>query len=138
MADNLTPEQRKKAMSSVRQQNTKPEIIVRSILHRLGFRFRKNVSSLKGKPDVVLPKYKTIIFVHGCFWHQHLGCKKSRRPATNSEFWNAKLDKNMKRDEQTETELKKQGWNVLTVWDCEIKDKDSLIQKLKTSLRESK
>ena len=135
MADNLTPEQRKRAMSSVRQQNTKPEIIVRSILHRLGFRFRKNVSSIIGKPDIVLPKYKTIIFVHGCFWHQHQGCKKSRRPTTNVDFWNTKLNKNMERDVQTETELKKQGWNVVTVWDCEIKDKDLLIQTLKTSLK---
>jgi DNA mismatch endonuclease, patch repair protein len=134
MADNLTPEQRKKAMSSVQQQNTKPEKIVRSLLHRLGFRFRKNVSSLMGKPDIVLPKYKTIIFVHGCFWHQHTECKKSRRPTTNIEFWNQKLDKNIKRDKETETELRNLGWKILTVWDCELKDKNLLIQKLKNSL----
>lgn len=135
MADNLTPAQRKKAMSSVQQQNTKPEIIVRSILHRLGFKFRKNVSSIVGKPDIVLPKYKTIIFVHGCFWHQHKGCKKSRRPKTNIDFWNIKLDKNIERDKKTEIELKKKGWSILIIWDCEVKDKDLLIQKLKTSLK---
>jgi len=134
MVDNLTIEQRKRAMSRVQQQNTKPEKIVRSLLHRLGFRFRKNVSSLLGKPDIVLPKYKTIIFVHGCFWHQHTGCRKSRRPTTNVEFWNEKLDKNTKRDKQTEAELKNLGWNILTVWDCEIKDKELLIEKLKNSL----
>lgn len=134
MVDNLTIEQRKRAMSSVQQQNTKPEKIVRSLLHRSGFRFRKNVSSILGKPDIVLPKYKTIIFVHGCFWHQHAGCRKSRRPTTNIEFWNTKLDKNMKRDKQTETELKNLGWNILTVWDCEIKDEELLIEKLKNSL----
>jgi len=91
MPDNLTKEQRKKAMSSVRQQDTKPEKLVRSILHRLGFRFRKNVSSIAGKPDIVLPKYKTIIFVHGCFWHQHKNCRKAARPTSNTKFWNTKL-----------------------------------------------
>lgn len=134
MADNLTPEQRKRTMSRVKQQDTKPEKIVRSLLHRLGFRFRKNVPSLIGKPDIVLPKYKTIIFVHGCFWHQHAGCRKSRRPTTNIEFWDEKLDKNIKRDIQTEAELKKLGWKILTVWDCEIKGKEILIEKLEKSL----
>lgn len=134
MPDNLTKEQRKKAMSSVRQQDTKPEKLVRSILHKLGFRFRKNVSSLAGKPDIVLPKYKTIIFVHGCFWHQHKDCQKANRPTSNIEFWNNKLDKNIKRDKQTEAELKGLGWKVIVVWTYEMKDKELLIEKLKTSL----
>ncbi len=134
MPDNLTTEQRKKAMSSVRQQDTKPEKLVRSILHRLGFRFRKNVSSIAGKPDIVLPKYKTIIFVHGCFWHQHKNCRKAARPTSNIEFWNTKLDKNVKRDKQTVKELKSLGWKVVTVWTCEMKDKELLIEKLKSSL----
>jgi len=134
MPDNLTSEQRKRAMSSVRQQDTKPEKLVRSILHRLGFRFRKNVSSIAGKPDIVLPKYKTIIFVHGCFWHQHKNCRKAARPTSNTEFWNTKLDKNVKRDKQTVKELKSLGWKVLTVWTCEMKDKELLIEKLKNSL----
>lgn len=137
MADNLTPQQRKRAMSRVQQQNTKPEKIVCSILHRLGFRFRKNVSSLIGKPDIVLPKYKTIIFVHGCFWHQHAGCRKSRRPTTNIEFWNEKLDRNMERDKQTEAKLKSSDWNILIVWDCEIRDKELLIEKLESSLKKN-
>ena len=134
MPDNLTKEQRKKAMSSVQQQDTKPEKLVRSILHTLGFRFRKNVSSIVGKPDIVLPKYKTIIFVHGCFWHQHKDCRKAARPASNIEFWNTKLDKNVKRDEQVLRELKSIGWNVLIVWTCEIKDKESLMEKLRDLL----
>ena len=137
MPDNLTTEQRKKAMSSVRQQDTKPEKLVRSILHRLGFRFRKNVSSIAGKPDIVLPKYKTIIFVHGCFWHQHENCRKAARPTSNTEFWNTKLDKNVKRDKQTVKELKSLGWNVLTVWTCEMRDKELLIEKLKIHLSPS-
>lgn len=134
MPDNLTKEQRKKAMSSVRQKDTKPEKTVRSILHKLGFRFRKNVTSIVGKPDIVLPKYKTIIFVHGCFWHQHKNCRKANRPTSNVEFWNNKLDKNIERDKQNLKELKSLGWKIITVWTCEIKDKESLIAKLKNSL----
>ena len=134
MPDNLSPEHRKKAMSSIRQKDTKPEKLVRSILHKSGFRFRKNVSSIVGKPDIVLPKYKTIIFVHGCFWHQHEDCRKAARPTSNIEFWNTKLDKNVSRDKQTIKELKSLGWKVLTVWTCEIKDKELLIEKLKNSL----
>lgn len=133
MPDNLSPEHRKKAMSNVRQKDTKPEKTVRSILHRLGFRFRKNVSSIAGKPDIVLPKYKTIIFVHGCFWHQHKNCRKAARPTSNIEFWNTKLEKNVKRDKQTLKELKSLGWKVLTIWTCEMKDKELLIEKLKIS-----
>ncbi len=134
MPDNLTKEQRKKAMSSVRQKDTKPEKIVRSILHKLGFRFRKNVSSIVGKPDIVLPKYKTIILVHGCFWHQHENCRKANRPTSNVEFWNNKLDKNIERDKQNLKELKSVGWKVITIWTCEIKDEESLIAKLNNSL----
>lgn len=134
MPDNLTAEQRKKAMSSVRQQDTKPEKLVRSILHKLGFRFRKNVSSIAGKPDIVLPKYKTIIFVHGCFWHQHKDCRKAARPTSNIEFWNTKLDKNVARDKQTLKELKSLGWKVLTIWTCEMKDKELLTEELKSSI----
>lgn len=107
MPDNLTKEQRRKAMSSVRQEDTKPEKLVRSILHKLGFRFRKNVSSIIGKPDIVLPKYKTIIFVHGCFWHQHKDCRKANRPTSNTEFWNNKLDKNLKRNKTDQSGIKK-------------------------------
>jgi DNA mismatch endonuclease (patch repair protein) len=134
MSDWMTVAQRKKTMSSVPQKDTKPEKSVRSILHKLGFRFRKNVSSIPGKPDIVLPKYKTVIFVHGCFWHQHYNCRKSTRPTSNIEFWNAKLDKNISRDLQVLEELKNLGWKVLVIWTCEIKDKELLTAKLKRFL----
>ena len=130
MVDNLTSEQRKKAMSHVQQINTKPEKQVRSFLHRLGFRFRKNVSSLPGKPDIVLLKYKTVIFVHGCFWHQHEGCRKARRPTSNVEFWNTKLDKNVKRDIKNIELLKETGWKVVVVWECELKNIETLTENL--------
>lgn len=126
MADNLTKEQRKKAMSRVRQRDTKPEKIVRSLLHRAGFRFRKNVSSLAGKPDIVLPKYKTVVFVHGCFWHQHENCRKAARPASNSGFWNAKLDKNVARDKENIRQLKEAGWKIITVWECELSNVEKI------------
>ncbi|SEP46971.1 T/G mismatch-specific endonuclease [Propionispora vibrioides] len=112
-------------MSRVKVKNTAPEIKLRSILHRHGFRFRLNRSDLPGKPDIVLPKYKTVIFVHGCFWHGHY-CKRGKRPKTNEEFWNKKIDGNIKRDELNIKRLEELGWRVLVVWECEIKDKDLL------------
>lgn len=134
MSDWMTVAQRKKTMSRVPQKDTKPEKLVRSVLHKLGFRFRKNVSSIVGKPDIVLPKYKTVIFVHGCFWHQHNNCRKAARPTSNIEFWNAKLDKNIGRDLQVLKELRNLEWRVLIVWTCEIKDKELLTAKLKDFL----
>lgn len=131
MPDNLTKEQRKNVMSSVKQRHTKPEIAIRKLLHRYGFRFRLHNKKLPGTPDIVLPKYKAVIFVHGCFWHQHEGCRKARRPTSNVEFWNEKLDRNAERDTRKESELKNLGWKVLIIWDCEIKDGDSLIEKIK-------
>lgn len=135
MADTLTPEQRKRAMSNVRQKNTEPEKFVCSLLHRLGYRFRKNVSSLPSKPDIVLPKYKTVIFVHGCFWHQHRDCRKANRPTSNIEFWNAKLDKNIKRDKENIKSLKKSGWRVLIVWECELRNIENLTKRLLRNLK---
>jgi DNA mismatch endonuclease, patch repair protein len=134
MADIVSRSKRKEMMSSVKQRHTKPEIAVRKLLHRLGYRFRLHSKKLPGTPDIVLPKYKAVIFVHGCFWHQHEGCRKSRRPTSNVEFWNEKLDKNIERDERKESELKNAGWKVLTVWDCEIKDENLLIEKIKKFL----
>ena len=131
MADNLTAEQRKKNMTAIKSRHTKPEIIVRSLLHRLGFRFRLHDKKLPGKPDIILPKYKTVIFVHGCFWHQHKGCKRSTIPKSNTDYWIPKLTGNVKRDVQHKADLKKIGWNVATVWECETKDADKLEKKLK-------
>lgn len=130
MADRITPKQRSRTMSKVKNKDTGIEIRIRSELHKKGFRFRKNVSNLPGTPDIVLPKYKTVIFVHGCFWHQHDGCPKSGRPKSNIEFWNDKLDKNVDRDGRNIETLKSMGWKVLLVWECELKDTENLIEKL--------
>ncbi|MEA3231380.1 MAG: very short patch repair endonuclease [Thermodesulfobacteriota bacterium] len=117
-------------MSRVSGRNTKPEIVVRSLLHNLGYRFRLHRKDLQGKPDIELPKHKKIIFVHGCFWHGHAGCLRSKRPSTNKKFWCEKLDKNIERDKETVDALRKLGWNVLIIWTCEVKDKDKLKTKL--------
>jgi DNA mismatch endonuclease (patch repair protein) len=124
MVDIFSKEKRSQIMSKVSGKETKPEILVRKLLFSKGFRYRKNVKSLPGNPDIVLPKYKTVIFVHGCFWHQHEGCRKSIRPTTKIEFWNEKLDKNIVRDTTNVEHLTKAGWKVLTVWECQLKKKD--------------
>ena len=122
-------------MSRIKGKDTKPEILVRSILHRLGYRFRKNVAELPGKPDIVLPKYKTIIFVHGCFWHQHKGCRKCKIPKNKVEFWTAKLVGNVERDKIHFKKLKKIGWHVLIIWECEIKNLNKLEKRLQNFLK---
>ena len=124
--DSLTKEKRSWNMSRVRSQDTKPEIIVRSFLHRNGFRFRLHVKNLPGHPDIVLPKYKTIIEVRGCYWHRHAGCKKTTTPSTNAEFWQRKFSENVARDQRTEQELRKLGWNVIIVWECKLNNKNNL------------
>lgn len=123
-------------MSRIKSANTKPEIVVRSLLHRLGFRFRKNVKTLAGKPDIVLKKHNAIIFVHGCFWHRHEGCKRSNIPKSNQDYWKPKLERNVLRDAEHEAELTAKGWRVLKVWECEIKDLETLTRKLKEFLSE--
>lgn len=130
MTDSEAAAKLKYKMSRIKGKDTKPEIIVRSMLHRVGFRFRKNVESLPGKPDIVLPKYKTIIFVHGCFWHQHKGCAKCKIPKSKVEFWTEKLGKNVTRDLKHKRDLKKLDWTVLYVWECELKDEESLAKRL--------
>lgn len=134
MADKISPEHRSWNMSRVRSKETKPEKRVRSLLHGLGFRFRKNVRSLPGVPDIVLPKYKTVIFVHGCFWHQHKGCVKSHIPKSNIEFWTAKLGRNADRDKQHAKNLKAAGWRVIIVWECQMKDLPALAEKLEKKI----
>lgn len=119
--DTVDPKKRSEMMSHIRSKNTKPELLIRSLLHRSGFRFRIHRRDLPGCPDIVLPKYKTIIFVHGCFWHQHPGCRKATIPETNRDFWTEKLAKNTTRDFLICNELKKQGWKTIIVWQCELK-----------------
>lgn len=132
MADIFTKRKRSQIMASISGKETKPEISVRSFLFRQGFRFRKNVKTLIGKPDIVLPKHRTIIFIHGCFWHGH-NCMRGTKPTSNIEFWNSKIQGNIDRDKKTISQLKKNSWRVLTIWDCDLKNKerfDSSMKKL--------
>ncbi len=121
MADVHTPEKRSYNMSRIRGKDTKPEEIVRKYLFSQGFRYRKNDARLPGKPDIVLPKYKTVIFVNGCFWHGHEGCKYFVWPKNNEEFWRTKITGNIQRDEKNYAFLAQLGWKVLVVWECELK-----------------
>lgn len=120
--DTISPEKRSWTMAQVKGRDTKPEKAVRSLLHRLGYRFRLQRADLPGKPDIVLHKYRTVIFVHGCFWHRHTGCKRASMPSTNSDYWNCKFERNIARDAQTKIALEDDGWRVLVVWECELKN----------------
>ena len=121
MADVHSPETRSFNMSQIKGKNTKPEELVRRYLFSHRFRYRKNVSTLPGKPDIVLPKYKTCIFVNGCFWHKHEGCRYFVWPKNNAKFWEAKINGNAERDLRQQNELQAIGWNVIVVWKCELK-----------------
>ena len=120
MADNLTPEKRSWNMSRIKGKDTSIEVKVRQFLFKNGFRFRKNVKTLPGKPDIVLPKYKAVVFVHGCFWHRHEGCKEATMPKTKTEYWQKKFEHNIYNDRQHEEELTNAGWRVFIVWECEV------------------
>ena len=136
--DNRSKEARSRNMSNIPSKNTKPEETVRKYLFSHGFRYRKNVSKLPGKPDVVLPKYKTVVFVNGCFWHGHEGCKYFVPPKTNTEFWYAKFQYNQERDARNYQKLRDLGWRILIVWECEIRHGDAdkrleqLVEEIKT------
>lgn len=133
--DKLTKEQRSINMSHIRGKNTSLEIAVRKRLFADGFRYRINVSNLPGKPDIVLPKYNTVIFVNGCFWHRH-NCKRATTPKTNTDYWMNKFEKNVQNDEKTYALLRNLGWHVIVVWECEIKfDFDKLISSVENELR---
>lgn len=110
-------------MSKISGKDTKPEILVRKFLFSKGFRYRKNDKRYPGKPDIVLPKYKTVVFIHGCFWHGH-NCKKANLPETNKDFWQNKISSTIKRDQITQSELNDMGWHVIVIWQCEIKNKE--------------
>lgn len=144
MADKFSKEKRSDIMSKITGKETKPEILVRRFLFAAGFRFRKNVVNLLGKPDIVLSKYNTIIFVHGCFWHGHT-CKRGKLPESNHEFWKQKIEKNIERDKQIIAQLEKDGWTVIIIWQCEIRNKEKcnmrlneLIDELKIDIKNEK
>jgi len=134
MTDIISSERRSANMRAVRSKHTKPEICVRQIVHKLGFRFRLHRKELPGKPDLAFIGKRKVIFVHGCFWHQHIGCKRATTPQTNSQFWRNKLAKNVKRDLEHTQCLKANGWKVLVVWGCETKDKFELSERLRSFL----
>ena len=128
--DTLTQQQRKRCMARIRSKNTTPELTVRKILTELGFRYRLHKKTLPGKPDIVLGKKRLIIFVNGCFWHQHLGCKRQTLPKTNTDYWQKKLKANVENQEWQIAELNKLKWNTLIIWECETKKPKELREKL--------
>ena len=136
--DNRSKESRSKNMSNIKSSGTKPEETVCKYLFSQGFRYRKNVRKLPGQPDIVLSKYRTVIFVNGCYWHGHEGCKYFVMPKTNTEFWKNKIEYNQCRDKENHRKLKKLGWKVLLIWECEIRhgDKDKALKELEKRLIE--
>lgn len=135
MADTFSKKKRGEIMRAVKASETSPEILVRKHLFSMGFRYRKNCASLPGKPDIVLPKHRTIIFVNGCFWHGHLNCDASSLPKSNIDYWKEKISKNRKRDVRNRRELRNLGWRVFVVWECNITEKK--LQKLAEQIYES-
>ena len=138
MADNHSKESRHLNMSHIRSKNSKPEELVRKYLFSRGFRYRKNVRTLPGCPDIVLPKYKTVVFVNGCFWHKH-DCPRFVWPSSNEEYWIPKITRNVERDQQNAKVLETMGWNVLVVWECELKKKvfADTMQRLEKDIKRS-
>lgn len=120
MTDFLSPKERSERMARIKGNNTRPEIALRKVLHSLGLRYRLNCGSLPGKPDLILPRYKTVVFVHGCFWHRHLNCSIATTPKTNTAFWVEKFEKNVARDNRVTSSLQALGWKVFIVWECEV------------------
>jgi DNA mismatch endonuclease, patch repair protein len=137
MADRFTTGQRSKMMAAVRSRDTIPERRARSIAHGLGFRFSLRRNDLPGRPDLVFPRLKAVIFVHGCFWHRHPGCSRSTSPATNRAFWEAKFRRNVSRDAETLAQLRASGWKTLVVWECELGKLNTLTRRISRFLRSS-
>jgi DNA mismatch endonuclease (patch repair protein) len=128
--DIVSPETRSRMMSGIRGKNTRPELVVRKAAHALGYRFRLHRNDLPGSPDLTFPSQNTVLFVHGCYWHRHEGCKYCYNPKSNVEFWSSKFNKNVARDERVREELEQRGWRVVTLWECETADMDGLRERL--------
>jgi DNA mismatch endonuclease (patch repair protein) len=120
MVDFLTPAQRSERMSRIRGKDSRPELALRRVLHRLGLRYRLHAKDMPGKPDIVFPRHKTVVFVHGCFWHRHIGCKIATTPKSNTPFWLEKFEKNVARDSRATATLRAKGWRVFVVWECDL------------------
>ena len=138
MVDFVSPQKRSKIMRGVKSNNTRPEVAVRKRLHALGYRFRLHRAGLPGRPDIILPRHNLVIMVHGCFWHQHVGCQECRIPSSNRDFWVAKLSRNKQRDAATARSLRRLGWKVRTIWECETRQPAKLETALKRALRETR
>ena len=134
MVDVFPPSKRSWIMSRVHGKDTKPELVVRSMLHRMGYRFRLHEKKLPGRPDIVLPRHRKVVFVHGCFWHGHKGCPRATIPETRREFWEKKLSGNIARDELNIRAVREQGWQALVVWECETREPTVLENKLRLFL----
>ncbi len=134
--DNLTERQRKFCMSRIRSKDTQPEKIVRQLLTQVGWRYRLHSAKLPGKPDIVISKIKSVIFINGCFWHQHKDCKRQVMPKTNVPYWRKKLKHNIEKQKKDIKELEKAGWRVIIIWECEVKNRKQLLNKLKNELKE--
>jgi DNA mismatch endonuclease (patch repair protein) len=132
--DSLSPERRSWNMSRIRGKDTRPERVVRSLLHSLGYRFRLNRKDIPGKPDIVLPKYRTAIYVHGCYWHRHEGCHLAYTPKSNLGFWSKKFARNVERDAEVSATLQPTGWKQIVVWECETRDEKTLAARLQREL----
>lgn len=132
--DTVSSAQRSRNMASVRTRNTGPELVVRRILHAEGFRFRLHRHDLPGKPDIILPKHRAIVLVHGCFWHAH-NCQRGKIPSSNTEFWTRKRLSNIERDQRQQQQLQSLGWRVIVVWECETKNRDELRRRLRQFLQ---
>lgn len=134
MMDRISREHRRWNMSRIRGRDTKPEIAVRSLLHRMGYRFRLHRADLPGRPDIVLPKYRAVIFVHGCFWHRHTGCRFAYTPKSRRKFWQQKFQGNRRRDRRSTTALARLGWRVLVIWECETRGAKTLAVRMRREL----
>jgi DNA mismatch endonuclease (patch repair protein) len=136
VVDTISAERRSWNMSRIAGSNTKPELLLRSGLHRAGYRFRLHAKDLPGKPDIVLRKYRTAIFVHGCFWHRHPGCRNATLPSTRTEFWTSKFEGNVERDLRNTVALKEAGWTVLIVWECDLKsDPQAVVMRISQAIK---
>ena len=135
MVDTVSVAKRSEIMSRVRNKDTRPELFVRRLIHKAGFRYRLHVSKLPGRPDLVFPGRKKVVFVHGCFWHSHSGCQNARVPKSRADFWMSKLESNKERDERNMHALMDEGWDVLVIWECELRDPE-LLNRIKDFLEQ--
>jgi len=128
--DHVSPEKRSEIMALVRSKDTRPEMVIRKLVHSLGYRYRLHCTDLPGKPDLVFRSKKKVIFIHGCFWHGHKGCSKARLPNSRGDFWRAKREKNLRRDARVKRALNQKGWSYMVIWQCQIKDLKKVSRKI--------